>query len=444
MPGKPRAKPDGSRIAAVSVCGYKSVVEKRRIELRPLTLLAGANSSGKSSMMQPLLLLKQTLEASYDPGALLLNGPNVRFTSVDQLLSKVKGKSCSSEFSVGLEAADGSSVELSFSRSAERGLDLKSMAYSDGPGHAGTLLPDMSEEQIRQLLPPGLHEFYKAVGKRREASMEWEVVRDRCFLYVYLRVAEAGGQVGGFRPSPSPLLDIAIRGVIHLPGLRGNPERTYKTTAVAGDFPGEFQDYVASILARWQAGDKISLGGLGTALENLGLTWRVRARPVNDTQVELEVGRLRHAQRGGASDLVSIADVGFGVSQTLPVLVALLVARPGQVVYLEQPELHLHPKAQTRLASELAKAAGRGVTVVAETHSSLLLRSVQTLVAKGELSPDLVKLHWFRRRESDGATEVDSTDLDERGRFTEKWPEDFGDVALAAESEYLDAVEAHR
>jgi predicted ATPase len=92
----------------------------------------------------------------------------------------------------------------------------------------------------------------------------------------------------------------------------------------------------------------------------------------------------------------------------------------------------------------LAEAARRGVIVVAETHSALLLRSVQTLVAKGEWSPDLVKLHWFRRRDEDGATEVDSTDLDDRGRFEKGWPQDFDDVALQAESEYLDAVEMPR
>ena len=51
--------------------------------------------------------------------------------------------------------------------------------------------------------------------------------------------------------------------------------------------------------------------------------------------------------------MVSIADVGFGVSQVLPVLVALIVAKPGQLVYLEQPELHLHPRAQVALAQEL-------------------------------------------------------------------------------------------
>ncbi len=76
-------------ITGISVSGYKSLYDECSIEVRPLTILAGANSSGKSSIMQPLLLMKQTLEATYDPGALLLYGPNVRFTSVQQFLSTI-------------------------------------------------------------------------------------------------------------------------------------------------------------------------------------------------------------------------------------------------------------------------------------------------------------------------------------------------------------------
>ena len=59
-------------ITKITVAGFKSIAEEQSVEIRPLTILAGANSSGKSSIMQPLLLLKQTLEAPYDPGALLL------------------------------------------------------------------------------------------------------------------------------------------------------------------------------------------------------------------------------------------------------------------------------------------------------------------------------------------------------------------------------------
>ena len=121
-------------------------------------------------------------------------------------------------------------------------------------------------------------------------------------------------------------------------------------------------------------------------------------------------------------------------------LVALLVADPGQLVYVEQPELHLHPRAQCALASMLADTARRGVRLIVETHSALLLLSVRTLIANAKLDPDLVKLHWFSLSREDGSTAVSSADLDEDGAYG-AWPEDFGDIELAAEGRYLDAVE---
>ena len=91
------------------------------------------------------------------------------------------------------------------------------------------------------------------------------------------------------------------------------------------------------------------------------------------------------------------------------------------------------------MAQVLADAAMRGVRVVAETHSSLLLLGIQTLVAEGKLPPELVKLHWFTR-DDDGMTTIRSADLDEGGTFGD-WPEDFDDVTLDAQSRYLDAAE---
>ena len=79
---------ENSGISAVAVEGFKSIRNPTEIAIKPLTILAGANSSGKSSIMQPLLLMKQTLEAPFDPGTFLLDGPNVRFTSAHQVVSK--------------------------------------------------------------------------------------------------------------------------------------------------------------------------------------------------------------------------------------------------------------------------------------------------------------------------------------------------------------------
>ncbi|MEO7022011.1 MAG: AAA family ATPase, partial [Ktedonobacteraceae bacterium] len=151
------------------------------------------------------------------------------------------------------------------------------------------------------------------------------------------------------------------------------------------------------------------------------------------------VNRFLHND-DGAEDMVNIADVGFGVSQALPVVVALHIAESGQLVYIEQPELHLHPRAQCAIAEVLADAALAGKRVVIETHSDLLLSSIQTLVAEGKLPPELVKLHWFEQL-SDGSTKITSTDLDKAGAFGD-WPEDFHNVILNAENRYLNAAEA--
>ncbi|MBI2264576.1 MAG: AAA family ATPase [Armatimonadetes bacterium] len=436
-------------IAVIAVEGFKSLKERQSIDIRPLTLLAGANSSGKSSIMQPLLLLKQTLEAPYDPGALLLDGPNIRFTSTKQILSR-SGRQQGKGFGLWLLMHEsGHGLGFSFATKPGGGFDIKHMLLGTGQyPEAFVLFPEMTHEQVIGIIPPE----WKSVHSSLEESplgpgFNWTVVRDRCFLSLALTHPEMKTlkiSLDQFIPPgmlPSRTLSPCIEGFIHLPGLRGNPERTYKTSAVAKNFPGTFENYVASVIHDWQENEPKKMDLLAKGLEKLELTWKVQAKQLDDTRVELLVGRLPHSRPGGARDLVSIADVGFGVSQTLPVLVALLVAQPGQIVYLEQPEIHLHPKAQCGLARVLAEAAERGVVTVVETHSALLLRKIQTLVAQGELDPGLVKLHWFTRRTQDGATQVYSGDLDSAGRFGD-WPEDFDEVALEADRQYLDAVEA--
>lgn len=428
-------------ITSITVAGYKSISQEQRIEIRPLTILAGANSSGKSSIMQPLLLLKQTLEASYDPGALLLNGPNVKFTSVDQLLSCIGKSKRTDTFYVGI-GIESNTLTTCFNKQPNKGLEIQRMTYTDGQGET-TFRLGMPHDEIMSVLPSHAKELYEAISKEEEIKPRWVVMRDRCFLVLVLRAQdERESRLLFSSISPCAVVEPHIRRLIHLPGLRGNPERTYPVTAVGSTFPGTFEKYAASVIAQWQAeGNDDKLEQLSQDLRRLGLTWKVTAKPVNDTQVELQVGRLTHSVRGGARDLVNITDVGFGVSQTLPVLVALHIAEPGQLVYLEQPEIHLHPDAQFAMAQALADATDRGVRVVVETHSALLLLGVQTLVAEGKLAPETVKLQWFKR--GDGATEIASADLDEAGAFGD-WPEDFADVALAAESLYLDAAELHR
>jgi predicted ATPase len=417
-------------ITRITVKGFKSIAEECSIEIRPLTILAGANSSGKSSIMQPILMIKQTLEAPYDPGPLLIDGPNVRFTSAEQFLSRMDGE-VMGKFSMGLEVKSSLSFNETFISKPQSGMEVAEISYKNEEGII-ILRPDMTQEDIMAAYPPvgtfGLYYFKSNILR---------IERNRCFLE--LKIINKSKFTGETDWSITFLS--AILSFIHVPALRGNPERNYKKTSVGPMFPGTFDIYAASIIHHWQATEDTRLNDLGNALERLGLTWKVSSKKVDDVSVEVMVGRLIHRTHGNSKDVVSIADVGFGISQILPVIVALLTAEPGQLVYIEQPEIHLHPLAQTAMAQILADAANRGVKVVAETHSSLLLLGIQSLVAEGKLSPDKVKLHWFKRRPEDGVTEVSSADLDKAGAFGD-WPEDFSSAEMDADTRYIHDAEA--
>ena len=432
-------------ITRISVKGFKSLAEECSIEVRPLTILAGANSSGKSSIMQPLLLMKQTLEATYDPGSLLLDGPNVRFTSADQFLFRSSDKR-ENKFNAGLELESvkfSNGIEMksliSFYATFVKtliGMDTAEISYRIYD-ETTILRPEMTKEEMMMIAAKTRLKKYPNIDLNN-LNISFKIERNRFFLDLIISNRD---ETFFIRTGERENFNNAILGLIHLPALRGNPERNYKKTSVGPRFPGTFEIYAASIIHHWQATQDPRLHSLSAALEILGLTWKVGARQLDDVSVELMVGRLIHDENGDSDDLVSIADVGFGISQTLPVIVALLAAEPGQLVYVEQPEIHLHPKAQMAMAQILADAANRGVRVVAETHSSLLLLGIQSLVAEGKLSPENVKLHWFKRRPADGVTEVTSADLDEAGAFGD-WPEDFSSTEMDADIRYIHAAEA--
>lgn len=379
---------------------------RAEIELGALTVLAGANSSGKSTAMMGALLLKQTLDAPFDPGPLLLRDGHVELTSFEQL--RTKGET--EPVVIGLETTDGMRLEAHFDRSPEGDVDVVENTASGTRGRTARI---------------------RKGGQTRGRP----VARERFFLGGNMPRAE---QIA--LPESAARASDALVHILHVPGLRTPPQRDYILTAAGDTFDGRFDRYVASILLEWQRAKDPRVGEVGADLRRIGLTWKVEARRVSDTSVVLRVARLRRPTQGGARDLVEIADVGVGVSQALPVLVALRRARTGQLVYLEQPELHLHPRAQHALGAVLVDAAARGVRVVIETHSSVLLLGIQAAALEHDaLEPAEVRVHWFERND-DGTSSVTSSTLSQKGALDGS-PIDFDDVELGAHRAYLDAVE---
>jgi hypothetical protein len=165
-------------ITAISVSGFKSLAEECCIEFRPLTILAGVNSSGKSSIIQPLLLMKQTLDEIYDPGDLKINGPNARFTKVDQLLSR---NPKIDKFKVRMTIDNEKSLTLNFRKVQDKGIKLIDSLYEDEQGCI-SLLPGMLHDQILSE-NPYLEKRISELGlKKIAAEIKFETVRRRCFL----------------------------------------------------------------------------------------------------------------------------------------------------------------------------------------------------------------------------------------------------------------------
>ena len=225
----PRGRGEG--ITKIAVKGFKSIAEECEIDIRPLTILAGANSSGKSSIMQPLLMLKQTLEAPYDPGALLIDGPNVQFTEVAQFLSTLPGRKRTDRFQLQIESREHGyfdSVQTIF-RKGDSSIEIVKMTAEKrsafnpplfSPERA-TLSPDMPNVWRSKCTLESLPDDYRSKGSHIPTMMTDHLNRE-------------------------------ITKSIHLPGLRGNPERSYRLTGTDPQYPGTFENYVATLIHEWQ------------------------------------------------------------------------------------------------------------------------------------------------------------------------------------------------
>lgn len=94
-------------------------------------------------------------------------------------------------------------------------------------------------------------------------------------------------------------------------------------------------------------------------------------------------------------------NVGFGLSYALPIVVALLSAEPDSLILIENPEAHLHPQGQSKLAQLMALAAQNGIQIIAETHSDHILNGAAVMVAKGVVQPETVISYHIHRRNTE-------------------------------------------
>lgn len=235
-------------------------------------------------------------------------------------------------------------------------------------------------------------------------------------------------------------MDKLFDNIFYLGPLREHPSRIYLW---GGDKPdgvgnrGEFS--VAALLSSKQQTEDIYQKArtveqhVAYWLKELGLIHSFEVRPIAPNRKEYEVRIKRTAE----SAEVFLTDVGFGVSQLLPVLVLLFYVPEGSTIILEQPEIHLHPAVQAGLADVFIDAIKRrNVQIILESHSEHLLQRLQRRLAEEALPTEQVKL-YFTDFVGEAST-LTPLDLDEYGNIR-NWPPNFFGDSFADASAMMDA-----
>ncbi|MGO9812711.1 MAG: AAA family ATPase [Isosphaeraceae bacterium] len=353
--------------------------ELLKLPLSQLTLLAGANATGKSSAMQALVLMHQTILEHEWSSKLMLNGGELSLGTVTDVIDKITGRHT---FSIGL-VDDDTLVRWEF-----EGGDRKDMSATVARVQieGNEYVPEF---QMRHLFP--------VLDAKKSPSLAIRLLR-----LSYLTAERLG---------PREIYPLEDPSSVQVVGPRGEK---------------------AASLLHW--------GREETVLPKLVLP---NAPPTRLRQVEarmqqffpicsLEVQQVPQAnavtlgiRTSSATDYHRPVHVGFGLTQALPIFVAALSASPGDLLLVENPEAHLHPAGQAKMGVFLATVASAGVQVILETHSDHILNGVRRAVKTGVVQHHNVTCHYFKARDEAG-DQVVSPLIDPNGNI-DAWPNGFFD-----------------
>jgi predicted ATPase len=441
---------------------FKAWRDTGQLDLAPLTILFGPNSSGKSSINHLLMLLKQTLRSPDRNSVLDLGDANspVNLGSFRDLIFR---HNLNSRLAFDLEWELDSPLEirdprsrrrfsgdrLSFSaeiRQPERSRTPQSegFSYALAEGESHQLEVSMRRDPKRPArwrLESSEYDFVRTPGRA------WELPRPVQF-YGFPNEALVYFQNSAFISDLELNLEAHIGRVSYLGPLRSPPERRYLWSGSVPEDVGlhGVNAVPALVSARgrsfnWKPKQRTR------PLEAVVASWLQRMGLIADfdvAEIAPESGLFEvHVRVARRSPDVKLTDVGFGVSQVLPVVVQVFYAQPNSTVLIEQPELHLHPSVQASLADLFIdairareKSAPRRVQLIVESHSEHLLRRLLRRIAEEQLRPNDVAMYFATQ--TDKGSIIERLEVDEYGDVLNWPPAFFGneleDVAIQAEA----------
>lgn len=440
-------------LTSLQIKNFKAWKDTGKVKLKPLTVIFGANSAGKSSLGHLLLALKQTAISTERKRAIHLGDVN-SLVELGTFADCIHGHDITQklEFEFGWKPSERLEIKYPYLKKVFAGdrMNLRvelGVGKTDQPeatridyklfegttaveGETAVLDASFTKGESGKLT-------LKSIGAPllRNNGRKWPLENAEKF-YRMSETSLARFQNADFLADFAISVETMLRSLAYLGPLREYPKRIYQWSGNTPEDVGmKGEDTIAAILAADAEGRKLNrvkgahLKGfsefIAEHLVNLGVIHSFRVQPVAAGRKEYEVLVKTHPK----ATEVKITDVGIGVSQVLPALVLPFYCAPNSTVWMEQPEIHLHPQVQAELADVFITAIQatenkkpRNVQLIIESHSEHFLNRLQRRVAEGVVGPDDVAVHFCTKGED--ATEMKPLELNLYGDIV-NWPENF-------------------
>jgi predicted ATPase len=424
-------------ITNLTLNNFKSWKNTGEVRLSPITGFFGSNSSGKTSLLQFLLALKQTVESTdrsqvfnfgddhtpvdlgtfYD--VIYRHDPanQLKFNFGWKLPSPLKISELETNFS---EIAFQALIQQSQSNGQTGKLSALEFEYTTGDYQFG-MQRNASKNEYK------LHSDPYTV--KRQPGRVWELPAPVRF-YGFPDEVFAYYQNVSFLSEFALQLEKLFNRVYYLGPLREYPHRSYKWSGeVVRDVGQRGELAVPAMLASRESKDIIQRGRgrrnqtveecVADWLKKMGLIHSFHLQSIAENRKDYEL----RVQKTPQSSEVLITDVGFGISQILPILVLCYYVPKNSILIFEQPEIHLHPAVQYMLADVFIDAVkNRNVQIILESHSEHLLLRLQRRIAEGQFEAENAALYFTEYGEDQ--SHLTPLKLDLFGNIT-NWPKDF-------------------
>ncbi|MAT55714.1 MAG: hypothetical protein CMN32_14655 [Saprospirales bacterium] len=406
------------------------------ISLGSLTGLFGPNSSGKTSILQFLLMLKQTVE-SPDRKLVMHLGNERTWVELGSWKDLIFAHNPENKLHFQIDWNSPEPLTIQDPLSLNENISTSNLRFK------ATLQGDESGELKTQNFSYELDDFVFGMNKRDDA---WELNKENFELkmtkgrkwdlpapikfYGFPEIINSYYQNAGFLSDLQLAFENLSSRIYYLGPLRDFPKRQYTWTGGSpGDMGFRGEKFVDAILAAKKEGSLISKGKgrKRVTLEERVAEWLKELGLINSFKVEKISGSESLYQvlvrKNSTSPEVTLADVGFGVSQILPVIALCYYAPEKSILLIEQPEIHLHPSVQAGLADVFMDTIKhRNVQIILESHSEYLLRRLQRRIAENNYSAERAKLYFCDIQQQQ--SELTPLSINSFGQI-ENWPDGF-------------------